>query len=121
VAKGYPRVARRLEWILRPVEARVTRRAGRSSWGWAITVTTLLANLMLLPFHILGARNASLIRNLKPQIDAINARYNRKGLDRNPAHSREISELEKSKRPVRSPAASPRSRPSPSSPPFIRC
>ena len=35
-------------------------------------------------FHILGARNASPIRNLKPQIDAINARYSRKGLDRNP-------------------------------------
>jgi len=33
--------------------------------------------------------------SLKPQIDAINARYKRKGLHMDPAHSREISEVYK--------------------------
>ena len=114
MAKGYPRVARRLEWIPRPVEGRVRRRAGRSSWGWAITVTTLLANLML-PFHILGARNDSLIRNLNRKIDAINARYNRKGLDRNPADFRARKEQKTSPLAGCIPALAP------ASPPFIRC
>lgn len=88
-------VARPLEWTLREVEARVTRRTGSSSWGWAIAVTTCLVNLVLLPFRILGARSAKAMRALKPEIDAINARYTRKGVDIDPNHSREISELYK--------------------------
>jgi len=84
-------VARPLEWALRQVEARATRRAGRSSWGWAIVVTTFIVNLVLLPFRILAARNAKTVKALQPQIDAINARYKRKGLNMDPAHSRKIS------------------------------
>src|SRR5271169_4376082 len=51
-------VARPLEWTLRQIEARVTRPTGRSSWGWAIMLTTFLVNLAMLPFRILAARNA---------------------------------------------------------------
>jgi YidC/Oxa1 family membrane protein insertase len=88
-------VARPLEWTLRQVEARATHRAGRSSWGWAIVLTTIIVNLVLLPFRILAARNAKTVKALQPQIDAINARYKRKGLNMDPAHSREISEVYK--------------------------
>jgi YidC/Oxa1 family membrane protein insertase len=88
-------VARPIEWTLRQVEARVTRRTGRSSWGWAIVLTTFLVNLVLLPFRILAARNAKAMKALQPQIDAINARYQRKGLQADAEQSREISEVYK--------------------------
>jgi YidC/Oxa1 family membrane protein insertase len=88
-------VARPLEWTLRQVEAHATHRAGRSSWGWAIVLTTLVVNLVLLPFRILAARSAKAMTGLQPQIDAINARYKRKGLNMDPEHSREISEVYK--------------------------
>jgi YidC/Oxa1 family membrane protein insertase len=88
-------VARPLEWTLRQVEARATHRAGRSSWGWAIVITTFLVNLVLVPFRILAARNARVMRALRPQIDAINALYKWKGLDMDPEHSRELSEVYK--------------------------
>lgn len=91
-------VARPLEWTLRQVEARVTYRTRRSSWGWAIVLTTFIVNLALLPFRILAARNAKVMKALKPQIDALNARYKRKGLDTDPEHTREISELYKQHR-----------------------
>jgi YidC/Oxa1 family membrane protein insertase len=91
-------VARPLEWALRQVEARATHRTGRSSWGWAIVVTTLIVNLALLPFRILAARNAKVMKALQPQLEAINARYKRKGLDTDPQHSHEISELYKQHR-----------------------
>ena len=90
--------ARPLEWVLRQIEARVTRHAGRSSWGWAIVLTTFVVNLVLLPFRILAARNARIMRALQPRIEAINVRYKRKGLDIDPEHSREISELYKQHR-----------------------
>jgi YidC/Oxa1 family membrane protein insertase len=88
-------VALPLEWTLRQVEAHATYRARRSSWGWAIVLTTLIVNLVLLPFRILAARNAKVMRALKPQIDAINSRYKRKGLETDPEHTREISALYK--------------------------
>ena len=88
-------VARPLEWTLRQVEGRATYRAGRSSWGWAIVLTTFVVNLVLLPFRILAARNARVVRALQPQIDAINARYKRKGLKMDPEQSCEISEVYK--------------------------
>lgn len=90
-------VARPLEWTLRQVQARVTGRTGQSSWGWAIAVTTCFLNLLLLPFRILAASNARVMRKLQPQLEAINARYKAKGtssrLQMDPDHSREISEL----------------------------
>jgi YidC/Oxa1 family membrane protein insertase len=90
-------VARPLDWTLRQIQARVTRRIGRSSWGWAIVVTTCLLNFLLLPFRILAAYNAKVMRALQPQLEAINARYKAKGtssrLQMDPEHSREISEL----------------------------
>ena len=86
-------VARPLEWTLREIEARVTRRAGNSSWGWAIVLTTFVVNLALLPFRILAARNAKVMKVLQPQIDAINARHKRKSLNMDPEHSRELSEV----------------------------
>ncbi|HTX33458.1 MAG TPA: YidC/Oxa1 family membrane protein insertase [Bryobacteraceae bacterium] len=84
-------IALPLEWTLRQAEARVTRRTGRDSWGWAIVLTTFLVNLALLPFRILAARNARIMKSLQPQIEAINARYKGKRLD--PGQSREISEV----------------------------
>jgi YidC/Oxa1 family membrane protein insertase len=91
-------VARPLEWVLRQVEAGITRRAGRSSWGWAVVVTTFVVNLFLLPFRMLAARNSKATKALQPQIDAINARYKRKGFSMDPAHSREVSEVYKQHR-----------------------
>lgn len=88
-------VARPLEWTLREIEARVTYRTGRSKWGWAIVLTTFLLHLVLLPFRMLAARNARAMRALQPQIDAINARYRRKGLNLDPEHSRELAEAYK--------------------------
>jgi len=86
-------VARPLEWTLRQAEARVTRRAGRSSWGWAIVLTTFAVNLLLLPFRILAARHAKAMRAIQPRLDEIQRRYPRKGLDLDPRQSQEISEV----------------------------
>ena len=81
-------VARPLEWTLREVQARVTH-----SWGWAIVATTFLIQLLLLPFRILAARHARKMRVIQPQMDAVNARYKRQGLNMNPDHSRELSAI----------------------------
>ena len=89
-------VARPLEWTVREVEEHLTR-----SWGWSIVATTLLVNLVLLPFRILAARNGRKLKALQPQVDAINARYKAKGsggLNMDPEHSRELSELYRANR-----------------------
>jgi YidC/Oxa1 family membrane protein insertase len=91
-------VARPLEWTLRQVEAQTKRCAGRSSWGWAIVLTTFIVNLVLLPFRILAARNTKVMKALQPEIDAINARYKRDGLNMDPKHSREIAEVYKQRK-----------------------
>ena len=88
-------VARPIEWTLREVETRITRRAGRDSWGWAIMLTTFLVNLALFPFRIAAARNGKAMRALQPQIDAINARYGGKGVATDPGHQREIADIYK--------------------------
>ncbi len=85
-------VARPLEWTLRTIEARARSHAGGSSWGWAIVFNTFVVNLVLLPFRILAARSAKAMQALKPQIDAINARYKRK-VNMDPEQSREIAEV----------------------------
>jgi YidC/Oxa1 family membrane protein insertase len=84
-------VARPLEWTLREVEQRVTHRTGRSSWGWAIVVTTCLAHLLLFPFRVLAARNAKVMRTLQPRLAGIQARYKEKTTD--PEYAREVSAL----------------------------
>ena len=84
-------IARPLEWTLRQTEARVTRPAGRSSWGWAIVATTFAVNLLLLPLRMLAARSAGKMKTIQPEIAAINARYNSKGLNVRPAQSEELS------------------------------
>lgn len=86
-------VARPLEWTLREVNTRVMYRTGRSSWGWTIIFTTFLMNLLLLPFRVLTARNAKLMRLLKPELDAINTRYKASGTRMSPEQSRETAEL----------------------------
>jgi len=83
-------VAHPLEWALRQVEARVTRRTGRSRWGWAIVVTTFLINLLLLPFRVLAMRAAKTMQALKPELDAIQARS---GTQDQAKQSREIEAL----------------------------
>jgi YidC/Oxa1 family membrane protein insertase len=82
-------VAQPLEWTLRAIEEQVTRQTGRSSWGWAIIATTFLVNLLLLPFRIMAAKNAQIMRRLKPQLDEITARY--KGTPASSAQSEEIA------------------------------
>ena len=90
-------VAKPLDWTLRLLHDRVTLRTGRSAWGWAVVATTFLVNLMLLPFRVLAARHAKVMRALQPQLEAINARYRAKTgssrLSVDPEQSREISEL----------------------------
>ena len=88
-------VAGPVEWTLREAEARFTRRTGRDSWGWAIVLTTFLVNLALFPFRILAARHARVMRTLQPQIDAINAQYQTKGVPTDPGHQREIAAVYK--------------------------
>ena len=88
-------VARPLEWMIREIEAHAARRTGRSSWGWAIVAATFFVNLVLFPFRLLAARNAKAMKAMQPRLDAINARYKRKGLPVDPEHSREVSELYK--------------------------
>lgn len=56
-------------------------------------LTTFIVNSVLLPFRILAARNSKAMKAVQPRIDAINARYKRKGLEMDPDHSREISEV----------------------------
>ena len=58
-------------------------------------LTTLIVNLVLLPLRVLAARNTKAMKTLQPQIDAINARCQRKGLNMDPAHSQEISRVYK--------------------------
>lgn len=86
-------VAHPLEWTIRQAEARTKPYAGRSSWGWAIVLTTFIVNLLLLPFRILAARSAKAMKKLQPQIDAVNARYKRRGLSMDPAQSKELSAI----------------------------
>jgi len=82
-------VARPVEWTLRQIQARVTYRTGRSSWGWAIVAATCLLNLLLLPFRILAARSGKAMRAMQPELKAIQARYQTK----DHAQARAISEL----------------------------
>jgi YidC/Oxa1 family membrane protein insertase len=63
--------------------------------GWAIVLATFVVNLVLLPFRILTARNAKTMKALQPQIDTINTRYQRKGLNMDPEQSREIAGIYK--------------------------
>jgi YidC/Oxa1 family membrane protein insertase len=82
-------IARPVEWALNQIQARVTYRTGRSSWGWAIVAATCLLNLLLLPFRIVAARNGKAMRAVQPELKAIQVRY--KATD--PEQSRAISEL----------------------------
>jgi YidC/Oxa1 family membrane protein insertase len=54
-------------------------------------------NLVLLPFRVLAARNAKVMRRLQPELESINARYRARSktsrLQMDPEQSREISEL----------------------------
>ena len=77
-------------------------------------LTTLIVNLVLLPFRVLAARNAKAMKTLQPQIDAINARCQREGLNMDPEHSQEISKVYKQHHtPALWAAFFPRWRPSP--------
>ena len=83
-------IARPLEWTLRRLHRRF-------EWGWAIVICTALVNLVLLPFRVLAARNAKVMRRLQPELESINAHYRARGktsrLQMDPEQSREISEL----------------------------
>jgi len=90
-------IAQPLDWTLRQLHNRLTLRTGRSAWGWAIIATTFLINLILLPFRVLAARHAQVMRVLQPELEAIHTRHRAKpGASRlhvDPEQSHEISEL----------------------------
>ncbi len=45
------------------------------SWGWAIVLLTVIVNVLLLPFRIVSMRNATKMKRIEPEINAIKARY----------------------------------------------
>jgi YidC/Oxa1 family membrane protein insertase len=50
------------------------------NYGWAIILVTILINFAILPMRLKSMRSMKKMQNLKPQIDAINAKYKNVGL-----------------------------------------
>jgi YidC/Oxa1 family membrane protein insertase len=50
------------------------------NYGWAIVVVTILINIAILPMRLKSMKSMKKMQMLKPQIDAINARYKGLGL-----------------------------------------
>jgi len=46
-----------------------------SSWGWAICLLTITVKLLLFPLSIAQIKSTMAMRQLKPEMDAINAKY----------------------------------------------
>ena len=45
------------------------------SWGWAIIVVTIMINFIMLPLRYTSMRSMNKMSAIKPQIDALNAKY----------------------------------------------
>ena len=62
------------------------------NYGWAIVLITILINFMLLPLKFTSMKSMKKMQALKPQIDAINAKYKNIGL-RDPRKSEQNQEV----------------------------
>ena len=67
------------------------------NFGWAIVVLTILINMALLPLRLTSMKSMKRMQALKPQIDAINAKYKNVGLrdPRKAEQQQEVMELYK--------------------------
>jgi YidC/Oxa1 family membrane protein insertase len=45
------------------------------SWGWAIILITIIINFLMLPLRYSSMRSMNKMSSIKPQIDALNAKY----------------------------------------------
>jgi len=50
------------------------------NYGWSIVLVTVLINFVMLPFRLTSMKSMKKMQALKPQIDAINAKYKNVGL-----------------------------------------
>ena len=49
--------------------------SSKDSWGWAIIGVTIMINFIMLPLRYTSMRSMNKMSAIKPQIDALNARY----------------------------------------------
>lgn len=54
-----------LEWIYLHI----------GNWGWAICILTITVRMLLLPLSFAQIKNSAAMRKLKPEMDALNAKY----------------------------------------------
>ena len=47
----------------------------KDSWGWAIILVTIIINFIMLPLRFTSMRSMNKMSAIKPQIDALNAKY----------------------------------------------
>lgn len=64
----------------------------RDSWGWAIIVVTVMINFLMLPLRYSSMRSMNKMTRIKPQIDALNAKYKDVGM-RDPRKQKQNEEL----------------------------
>jgi YidC/Oxa1 family membrane protein insertase len=62
------------------------------NFGWAIVVITILINMVLLPLRLTSMKSMKKMQTLKPQVDAINAKYKNVGL-RDPKKAEQNQEV----------------------------
>ncbi len=62
------------------------------NYGWAIVVVTILINIAILPLRLKSMKSMKKMQMLKPQIDAINAKYKNVGL-RDPKKQQQNQEV----------------------------
>ncbi len=62
------------------------------NYGWAIVLVTVLLNFVILPLRLSSMKSMKRMQNLKPQIDAINAKYKNVGL-RDPKKADQNAEI----------------------------
>ncbi len=85
LGKVDPKLEQLVDWgwfeiIAKPLFAALTWTAKHlnNNFGWAIVLVTLIINLVLFPLRLSSLKSSKKMQLLKPQIDAINAKY--KGL-----------------------------------------
>jgi len=66
--------------------------SSKDSWGWAIILVTVIINFLMLPLRYSQMRSMNKMSALKPQIEAINAKYKDVGM-RDPRKQKQNEEL----------------------------
>jgi len=66
--------------------------SSKDSWGWAIIVVTVMINFIMLPLRYSSMRSMNKMSAIKPQIDALNAKYKDVGM-RDPRKQKQNEEL----------------------------